>query len=145
MKPVACLAVLFCLAGCSARTRQVDLRGLAFPVLVGPVECVGGAPGGIRSGRRIASVDAKSSTLFAAGSGSSTQHAYGDVYTTTHTSSVGRESQDTIAVELLQETQGLPDRVVTLDEIKATNSTHLSIFALQSMTISIKGEVWDPE
>ncbi len=145
MKPVACLAVLLSLAGCTARTRQVDLRGLAFPVLVGPVESVGGPTGAVKSGRLISSVNAKTSTLFGAGSGTSSEHAYGDVNRTTTTTSVGRDNQDTIAAELLKETQGDQDRVVIISRIKAVNSTHLSIFALQSMSISMSGEVWDPE
>ena len=135
-------AALFGTAGCK-QVVEVDLRPLPFPVLVGPVRHIGPAGQPSPPARLISRVEGEASSLVAGGGGTTTQHAYGDVYETRTTTVQALEVSNSILQNFSREVHLSPSRAVILDRIKAVTFAHLSIFGYRNTYIAMGGEVWD--
>lgn len=122
-------------AGCSMPGTGPNVSTVAFPVLVGPVDRLGGGRGDL--GKRIQRVEAEAT--FSVVSSSSTQQYSGYQVTTTRTETF---QGDAVASTIHGSAAGVPGALVKLNDLKAVQHYHVSLFGVMSRYVWVEADIF---
>jgi hypothetical protein len=125
-------------AGCNSPPTGPNMVGVPFPVLVGPVERIGGGSGGL--GRKVQTVEAEASFSVVASSSTQDYGSYRVQTTTTETFAL-----DSAASTIVGASGGIPGPVAKMRDLKAVQHYHVSLAGLTSRYVWVECDLHSSE